>query len=55
MRVNWNITFSTDSKIVVVQQTADQMYANFKTVSCSMENQMITPCTIFFHACQLVS
>ena len=40
-----NIVLWTDPYVMVMRQTADHVNARLKTVCCTMQNHVITPCT----------
>ena len=40
--------------VIMMRQTADHVNTRFKAVCRTMENHVITPCTICHHACQVI-
>ena len=48
-----NIILWADHYIMVMRQTADHVDASFKAVCRTMENHVITPCTICHHVSEV--
>ena len=40
--------------VIMKRQTADHVNTCFKAVCRTMENHVITPCTICHHSCQVI-
>ena len=51
--VTSNIILWADHYVMVMRQTAYHVNACFKAVCSTMENHVITPCTICLHACEV--
>ena len=49
--ISSNIILWADQYFIVMTAYHDNAY--FKVVCCTMENHVITPCTIFHHACEV--
>ena len=48
-----NIILWADPYVIVMRQTVDHVDARLKTVCCTMQNHVITPCTISLHTCEV--
>ena len=48
-----NIILWADPYVMVMFQTTDHVDASLKTVCYTMQNHVITPCTIGHHVCEV--